>query len=283
MNNPNTFGQMDARIGIGLRAPHIQELLANRPALGWLELHSENWMTDSGTIPARLREIGEIYPLSLHGVGLSLGSADGVDTAHLNKLARLVARCQPILISEHLAWGRLGTHHSHDLLPLPFTLEAIRILAENIDRVQQCLGRQILVENISTYCTFAESVMPEWAFVRAVVERADCGLLLDLNNVFVNASNHDFVVDDYLDAVPWPRVAEVHLAGFDVEGDALIDTHGRAVQEPVWTLYQSVLRRLPVSARTLIEWDADLPPLSRLLEEAGTASAYLLAVHHAAA
>jgi uncharacterized protein (UPF0276 family) len=274
---------MDARIGIGLRAPHIQEVLDSRPALGWLEVHSENWMTDSGPIADRLQEIRDAYPLSLHGVGLSLGSADGVDSTHLQKLARLVARCQPILVSEHLAWSRLGAHHSNDLLPLPFTPEAVRILADNIDRVQQCLGRSILVENISAYCTFSESVMPEWAFVRAVVERADCGLLLDLNNIYVNACNHGFASEDYLDAMPWSRVAEVHLAGFEVEGDALIDTHGRVVQEPVWTLYQSALQRLPVSARTLIEWDTDLPPLSRLLDEARKASGYLKAVHDAAA
>jgi len=277
---PITF---DSRIGIGLRAPHIEEVLASRPPLGWLEVHSENWMSDEGPIAERLQEIRAAYPISLHGVGLSLGSADGLDTRHLQKLAHLVARAQPILVSEHLSWGSIAGHHSNDLLPLPFNEAAIRVLVRHIDQVQQALGRQILVENLSSYCTFDSSTLPEWEFVREVVERADCGLLLDLNNIHVNACNHGFQASDYLAAMPWQRVAEVHLAGFEEEGDALIDTHGRPVQEPVWALYAEALHHLPATALTLIEWDNDLPPLAQLLAEAGKADRYLRERHHAAA
>lgn len=265
----------DERIGIGLRAPHMNELMGSLPPIGWLEIHSENWMTDEGPVAERLHEIGAEYPLSLHGVGLSLGSADGLDIAHLRKLGRLAERCRPVLVSEHLGWGRIGSRHSNDLLPLPFNQASVSVLVQHIDQVQQYLGRRILVENLSSYCTFESSTLPEWIFVREVVERADCGLLLDLNNVFVNASNHGFSTRAYLAALPWQRVEEIHLAGFEEEGDSLIDTHSRPVQAPVWQLYAEALKSVPEAVRTLIEWDSDLPPLSSLLEEARTANSYL--------
>lgn len=263
------------RVGIGLRAPHIDELLAQRPPLGWLEVHSENWMTDAGPLAERLMAIRAAYPLSLHGVGLSLGSADGLDHGHLAKLKRLVERTQPILVSEHIGWGAYGGRHSNDLLPLPYNEATLQLLVERIDTVQQVLGRRLLVENLTSYCTFRESTLPEWLFVRDLVERADCGLLLDLNNVYVNAVNHGFDPTTYLDAMPWSRVAEVHLAGYDQDDGALIDTHGRPVQPPVWALYQEALDHLPPQARVLIEWDTDLPPLAVLLAEAAQASSLL--------
>lgn len=274
---------LDSRIGIGLRSPHIDEVLQTRPPVGWLELHSENWMCERGPIAERLQDVRAAYPISLHGVGLSLGSADGLDDTHIKKLARLVERCQPILVSEHLSWGRIAGRHSNDLLPLPFNDETINLLVRHIDQVQQALGRQILVENLSSYCTFPESTLPEWEFVRRVVERAGCGLLLDINNVYVNACNHGFAAEDYLAAIPWACVREIHLAGYEEDGPALIDTHGRPVQEPVWALYAAALGFAPATARTLIEWDNDLPPLNQLLAEAKKADRYLQETRHAAA
>lgn len=274
---------LNRRMGIGLRAPHISELLESRPELGWVEVHSENWMSDEGPIAERMRDIRAAYPVSLHGVGMSLGSADGLDNLHLQKLARLVDRCQPILISEHLSWGRFAGEHSNDLLPLPYNEAAIQVLVTHIDEVQQCLGRRILVENVSTYCRFDSATMPEWDFVAAVVERADCGLLLDLNNVYVNACNHGFRPQDYISGLPLSRVEEVHLAGFEDDGGVLIDTHSRCVQAPVWDLYRHTLPSLPSNARTLIEWDSDLPPLATLLGQADKASAIHTELSHAVA
>lgn len=263
-------------IGIGLRSPHIDELLGGAAGLSWVEVHSENWLAEAGPIAERLAEIRARFDLSLHGVGLSLGSADGLDMSHLHRLKRLVERCRPILVSEHLGWGAIGGRHSNDLLPLPYTPVSVRLLAERIDAVQQFLGRAILVENLSSYCTFAESTLPEWVFVREVVERADCGLLLDLNNVYVNACNHGFDADAYLAAMPWERVGEVHLAGYEQWDGVLIDTHGRPVQAPVWALLARYQDRLPADARLLIEWDSELPALAVLLDEAAKAG-YLLA------
>lgn len=272
---------LSPRVGIGLRAPHIDDLLAQRPSLGWLEVHSENWMTDDGPIAERLAAIRAAYPLSLHGVGLSLGSADGLDHGHLTKLKHLVERTQPILVSEHIGWGAHGGRHSNDLLPLPYNPATLQLLSERIDRVQQTLGRRLLVENLSSYCTFRESTLPEWEFVRALVEQADCGLLLDLNNVYVNAVNHGFDPAVYLDAMPWARVDEVHLAGYDQGDVGLIDTHGRPVQPPVWALYREALPFLPNQARVLIEWDTDLPPLATLIGEAARADRLLEGHRHA--
>lgn len=263
----NAKAQTAARVGIGLRAPHIEALLADTHAVPWVEIHSENWMTESGPIADKLMDIRSCFDISLHGVGLSLGSADGLDYNHLRRLRALIGRTQPILVSEHLCWGRAGARHSNDLLPLPYTREAVTLLADRIDETQQFLGRRILVENLSSYCTFAESTMPEWVFVRDVVERADCGLLLDLNNIHVNAHNHGFRAEDYLSAVPWARVDEVHLAGFDFWDNTLIDTHGRPVQPPVWSLLHAWKHKLKPDSRVLIEWDTDLPSLSVLLGE----------------
>ncbi len=267
---------LDPRIGLGLRAPHIEPLLAQRPALGWLEIHSENWFAQGGQIAARLTDLRSYYPISLHGVGLSLGSADGLQRSHLQKLKNLVDRVNPILISEHLSWGRVGDIHSNDLLPMPYTKESIQVLVQHIDQTQQYLGRQILVENVSSYMSFAESSMPEWVFIQQVIEQAGCGLLLDLNNVYVNAVNHQFSAQTYLDQLPWQAVQEIHLAGYSQDGTLLIDTHSRAVQPEVWKLYQIALPHLYPTTRTLIEWDADLPELDILLEEAQKAALLLM-------
>lgn len=259
-------------VGLGLRAPHLDELLDTDAGPTWLEVHSENWFAATGPLAERLAAIGEKYDLSLHGVGLSLGSCEPLDNTHLHQLRALIERCNPVLVSEHLSWGAADGKHSNDLLPLPYTLGNVRLLAERIDQVQQFLGRGILVENLSSYCTFAASTMPEWEFIHEIVARAHCGLLLDINNVYVNASNHGFDAADYLGAMPWNHVHEVHLAGYESWNNVLIDTHGAPVQVPVWTLFADFWQRFKPGTRVLIEWDSDLPALSVLRAEAVKAS-----------
>ncbi|HWR77113.1 MAG TPA: DUF692 domain-containing protein [Thiobacillus sp.] len=262
--------------GIGLRAPHYREMLARRPPLAFLEVHSENYFGADGPPHRYLEQLRQDYPLSLHGVGLSLGSGDPLDRTHLAKLKQLADRYQPALLSDHLCWTSTGGTHAHDLLPLPFTRTMAKHVARRILEAQDTLGRRMLVENASSYVAFAESDMTEWEFVNEVVAEADCLLLLDINNVYVNAVNHDFDARDYLAAMPAARVAEIHLAGFDTDErvQCLVDTHGKPVHALVWALYRETIRR--IGARpTLIEWDADIPPLDVLLSEAAKANAIL--------
>lgn len=274
------------RAGIGLRAPHQAEILARRPPVHWLEAHSENYFGDGGAQLEELVELSRRHPLSLHGVGLSLGSTDPLDEAHLARLERLVARVQPALVSEHVAWGAAGGRHANDLLPLPYTREALAHLASRIRAVQARLGRRLLVENLSSYVEFACSEMGEAEFLAALVAEADCGLLLDVNNVYVSATNHGFDARAFLDAIPLGCVGEIHLAGHSaIERDGhrlLVDTHSTQVCADVWALYEHALARFgPVP--TLVEWDADLPPLDVLLAEAASADARLQAAHALAA
>jgi uncharacterized protein (UPF0276 family) len=265
--------------GIGLRAPHTREVLCGRPAIGWLEVHSENYFSRGGQGLHLLEQVRMHYPLSLHGVGLSLGSADGLSHQHLQRLKMLVDRFSPALVSDHLCWGTTGGRHLNDLLPLPYTEEALGLVAERVAQTQEVLRRQILVENVSSYLEFADSTIPEWEFVAEVARRSGCGILLDVNNIYVNSVNHGFDPLRYLDAMPPRAVQEIHLAGFDrvrldTGGEVLIDTHGRRVAGPVWNLYGEALSRTgPVP--TLVEWDTDVPPLTVLLEEAGKAQAIL--------
>lgn len=262
--------------GIGLRPPHYREMLARRPSLAFLEVHSENYFGAGGPPHHYLEQLRRDYPLSLHGVGLSLGSVDPLDPTHLTKLKQLADRYQPALISDHLCWTSAGGMHAHDLLPLPFTRAMAKHVAHRILATQEMLGRRLLVENASSYVAFAESDMTEWEFVNEVVAEADCLLLLDVNNVYVNAVNHGFDARDYLAAMPAARVAEIHLAGFDTDERAqcLVDTHGKPVHEPVWALYRETVRRIGPRP-TLIERDADIPPLDVLLDEAAKANAIL--------
>ncbi len=267
-----------ARAGIGLRHPHYREMLARRPRLAFLELHSENYFGAGGPPHHYLEQLRADYPLSLHGVGLSLGSADPLDRVHLAKLKTLVERYRPELVSEHLCWTSVGGMHTHDLLPLPYTEEAVRHVAGRIRQVQDTLGREILVENVSSYVQYAASTLSEWAFVAAVVGEAGCGLLLDVNNFYVNAVNHGFDPYEYLAAMPAERVREIHLAGFDRAEACLVDTHGNPVADPVWVLYRDAIARLGPRP-TLIEWDTDIPPLDTLLAEAAKADR-ILERHH---
>ena len=262
--------------GIGLRASHYREMLARRPPLAFLEVHSENYFGAGGPPHHYLERLRQDYPLSLHGVGLSLGSGDPLDTTHLAKLKQLAERYQPALISDHLCWTSVDGTHAHDLLPLPFTRAMAKHVARRILAAQDVLGRRLLVENASSYVAFADSDMAEWEFVNEVVTEADCLLLLDVNNVYVNAVNHGFDARGYLAAIPAARVAEIHLAGFDTDERAhcLVDTHGKPVHAPVWALYRETVRRIGPRP-TLIEWDADIPPLDVLLDEAAKANAIL--------
>jgi uncharacterized protein len=264
--------------GIGLRAPHVAHVLAERPKVSWFEVHSENYFADGGPALAALDRIRALYPLSLHGVGLSLGTTDPLDVAHLTKLQRLVARVEPSCVSEHLSWSSVAGRHYNDLLPLPYTSEALDHVCARVSEVQDFLGREILVENVSSYFAFPESTLAEGAFVAAVAKRTGCRLLVDVNNIYVNAHNHGIDADDYLGAIPAAAVAEIHLAGFAASGAQLIDTHGAPVAAEVWSLYERALARFgPVA--TLIEWDTDIPAFAVLQREAATAKSYLDARH----
>jgi len=266
--------QLPPVAGIGLRSPHVAQVRRDRPPIGWLEVHSENYFVDGGPALAALEAIRADYPISLHGVGLSLGSADALDAGHLVQLKRLAARVEPAFISEHLCWGRIDGRHLNDLLPLPFTDEALALCCDRIDAVQAALGRVLLVENVSAYLRFTSDAMAEWEFVAAVARRTGCKLLFDVNNVYVNAINHGFDPRVYLAAIPGEAVAEIHLAGFDASGPCLIDTHGTRVAPPVWALYRATIERFGARP-TLIEWDTDLPALDVLRDEAAIAQSIL--------
>ncbi|MBU6491622.1 MAG: DUF692 domain-containing protein [Burkholderiales bacterium] len=269
---------MPVSAGIGLRTPHVNRVLHERPQVPWVEVHSENLFAAGGSLHAALERIREDTPLSLHGVGLSLGSADVIDTGHLKQLVALVRRYQPALVSEHLCWGAVGGRYSNDLLPLPFTEEAVTLLVSRIGQVQDALGRELLVENVSSYLRFRDADYTEWDFVAEVVRRSGCGLLCDVNNIYVNSVNHGFDPLGYLHALPPERVREIHLAGFTRKDEfaepLLIDTHSRPVDEAVWALYAQAIECFgPVP--TLIEWDQDLPELEVLLAEATRAEEVL--------
>src|SRR5574337_387460 len=269
---------MPVHAGVGLRAPHVARVLAEHPRIAWLETHSENLFAKGGPFHDAMERIRADYPLSLHGVGLSLGSADGLDTVHLRRLREVIDRYQPALVSEHLCWGAVGGRHSNDLLPLPFTGEALRLVTARIGEVQDSLKREILVENISTYLRFEDGDYTEWDFVAEAVRRSGCGLLCDVNNIYVNSVNHRFDPHAYLRSLPRDRVREIHLAGFTRKEEfavpLLIDTHSRPVDAAVWDLYAEAITYLgPVP--TLIEWDQDIPELEVLLAEAAHAEEVL--------
>jgi uncharacterized protein len=257
--------------GIGLRAQHHADMLERRPRVGWVEAHSENYFAPGGSQPWFLERIRALYPLSLHGVGLSLGSVDPLDPGHLANLKRLVDRFEPALVSEHLAWGSFDGQAFNDLLPMPYTTEALRHMVGRVAQVQEYLGRRILIENVSTYLEFRCSEMPEWEFLTALARESGCGLLLDVNNVYVAACNHHFDPYHYVACMPPTAVAEIHLAGHTrntYQGrDILIDTHGGPVCAAVWDLYAAAHARFP-HVPALIEWDTDVPDLDVLVGEA---------------
>jgi uncharacterized protein (UPF0276 family) len=256
--------------GIGLRAPHLEEVAAGRPGMTWVEVHPENYM-GGGSAAAALLCVRRDRPVSLHGVGLSLGSADGLDQRHLARLKALALRLEPFLISEHLSWSASGGAYLNDLLPLPYSEEALEVATRNVTRVQETLGRHILIENPSRYLSWRHSAMPEAEFLSELVRRTGCGILCDLNNLYVTQRNCGADALQWLAEAPADAVGEIHLAGHARNsyegGEILIDDHGDHVSEPVWELFAEAVRRFP-AAPALIEWDSNLPSLSTLLAEA---------------
>jgi uncharacterized protein (UPF0276 family) len=255
-------------VGIGLRAPHVPEVTATRPKLGFLEVHAENYMAETVALD-QLLNLRLDYPVSLHGVALSLGSADELDRGHLGRFKALIERVEPILVSEHLAWSAIGKVYLNDLLPLPYSEESLDLFSRHVEEMQEALGRRVLIENPGSYMRYRHSSIPEAEFLTEVVHRTSCGILCDVNNIYVSARNFGFDPIAYLDALSIEAIGEIHLAGHHTaeDVDILIDDHGSRVAEPVWELYAAALRRFgPVPA--LIEWDTNLPPLEILVDEA---------------
>lgn len=270
-----------AQTGIGLRAPHMREFLATLPKVGWVEVHSENYFGDGGQPVLMLERVRQHYPVSLHGVGLSLGSSDELSKEHLRSLKALVQRIEPGFVSDHISWSSVEGRYFNDLLPLPYTEESLDLICDHIDQTQEFLGRRILVENVSSYLQYDHSTMAEPEFVAQLASRTGCGILLDVNNVYVSAVNHGFDAYAYLHAIPQIAVQEFHLAGYSKTETLLLDTHSAPVSDPVWALYEAALARFG-AVPSLIEWDADIPALAVLLNEAGKAE-YLMEKHRARA
>lgn len=256
--------------GLGLRTAHYGEFLAGPWPVDWLEIISDNYLVPGGKPLARLDEIRARYPMVMHGVSLSIGSPDGLDIEYLARIRELERRVQPLWVSDHLCWTGVHGRHMHDLLPLPYTEEALEVVVRNVSRAQDFLGRRILIENVSSYLEYEASAMPEWEFVRQVCERADCLLLLDLNNIHVSAVNHGYDARTFLRCMPAHRVQQIHLAGHTDHGDHLIDTHDAPVADPVWALYAEARSRFGEVA-TMIERDDHIPPLADLVAELATA------------
>src|SRR5215470_9225060 len=253
--------------GVGLRADHYQHILAERPPVDWFEAITENYL-DSGGRPLHiLEQVRCDYPLALHGVGLSIGSTDPLDARYLARLAALVARIQPALVTDHLCWTGVSGRKVYDLLPLPYTEETLHHVAARVRWVQDALDRRIALENPSTYVAFRHSTMAEWEFLAALAAEADCGLLIDVNNIYVSARNLGFDPQRYLAGIPAEHVAQMHLAGFTDMGTYLFDTHSAPVHEEVWMLYRNAVARFGAAA-TLVEWDADIPAFERVHAEA---------------
>lgn len=252
--------------GLGLRKEHYQVILEDLPQVDWFEVLSENYLVPGGKPLYHLDRIRQHYPLVMHGVSLSIGGSAPLDLDYLRQLKALAARIEPHWVSDHLCWTGVQGANMHDLLPLPYTEEALVHVVSRIHQVQDILGRRLVIENVSSYLTYTDSVMSEWEFLGAVAREADCLLLLDVNNVYVSAQNHGFDALEFLHGVPQERVQQFHLAGHSRNGNIIIDTHDSPVADPVWALFEQAVRRFgPVS--TLIERDDDIPPLQQLLSE----------------
>ncbi len=256
--------------GVGLRRQHYSHVLEIRPRVDWFEVISENFMVAGGRALEVLEAVRANYPIVMHGVSMSIGSTDPPNRAYLRELRDLARRFEPAWISDHLCWTGVGGRNLHDLLPLPYTEEVIRHVVARLRQVQDALERPILIENVSSYMTFADSTMTEWEFISAIASEADCGILLDINNIFVSAFNHRFDANEYIDAVPAERVVQYHLAGHSDHGTYLLDTHDHPVRDEVWALYERAARRFgKVSA--LVEWDDNIPEFAELAQTADRA------------
>jgi uncharacterized protein (UPF0276 family) len=252
--------------GLGLRVDHYETILNERPAVDWFEALTENYLVPGGKPLYHLTRIREHYPMVMHGVSMSIGSTQPLDRTYLAEVKALAQRIEPAWISDHLCWTGVAGKNLHDLMPLPYTDEALRHVAHRVRTVQDILGRRILLENVSSYVTFRDSRLSEWDFLRAVAEEADCLILLDVNNIYVSSINHEFDPREYLAAIPVERVQQIHLAGHQNHGDYLIDTHDHPVPDPVWALYADAVRRFG-RVSTMIERDANIPPLAELQDE----------------
>ena len=258
--------------GLGLRTDHYETILAGQPRVDWFEILSENYMVGGGKPLSFLDRFAERYPLVMHGVSLSIGSTDKLDRAYLIELKALAERVHPLWISDHLCWTGVVSRNLHDLMPLPYTEEALRHVVARVREVQDFLGRRIVIENVSSYVSYTHSTLTEWDFIAELAKAADCLVLLDVNNIYVSAQNHGFEPLDFLDALPKDRIQQIHLAGHTHNGDLLIDTHDQPVPDPVWQLYVEAIRRFGAVA-TMIERDDNIPPLEDLLVELDQARA----------
>lgn len=264
--------------GLGLRRDHYQTVLAEQPAVDWFEIISENYMVDGGKPLYYLDRIRENYPMVMHGVSLSIGGTDPLNQDYLKRLKMLADRVEPAWVSDHLCWTGVHGTNLHDLMPLPYTQETIQHVADRVSQIQDTLGRQILLENVSSYVAFKDSDLTEWEFLREVVEQADCLILLDVNNIYVSAFNHNFDPESYLHGIPVERVHQFHLAGHTREEGLIIDTHDHPIVDPVWDLYAAAVRRFGYVS-TMIERDDNIPPLNELLAELDQAREIAEAIH----
>ncbi len=262
----NRWNLPDLGLGVGLRSRHVRQILDERPVVDFFEIISENYMATGGRPLQMLDKIAELYPIVMHGVSMSIGSTDPLDLRYLKELRLLADRVGAAWVSDHVCWTGVGGINSHDLLPLPYTEEALAHVSRRVREASDRLGRPLVLENPSSYLTFTTSSMSEHEFLVRLCEEADCGLLLDVNNVYVSARNHGFDAEAYIDAVPAERIVQVHLAGYTDKGTHLLDTHAAPVAEPVWRLYERLCRRIG-SVPTLLEWDADIPSFDVLLAE----------------
>ncbi|MBA2709568.1 MAG: DUF692 domain-containing protein [Tatlockia sp.] len=264
MNNQPQFPYLG--FGLGLRTEHYDDVLKSKPNVDWFEILTENYLIPGGRPLYFLDKIRENYPLVMHGVSLSIGSTDSLDWDYLNQVKTLAERIEPVWISDHLCWTGVKNLNMHDLLPIPYTKEAISHIAGRISEVQDFLGRRILIENVSSYLTYMQSEMPEWEFISAIADEADCSILLDVNNIYVSSINHEFNPLDYINAISPKHVVQIHLAGHSNEGNYIVDTHDAPIIDPVWELYAKTIARFG-KISTMIERDDHIPPLAVLLEE----------------
>jgi uncharacterized protein len=269
----NRFGIQDLGVGIGLRPKHFGEILSGSPEIDWFEVLSENYMDTGGRPAWVLDQVVERYPVALHGVSLSIGSTDPLDREYLRKLKELARRTRAHWVSDHLCWTGVLGRNTHDLLPLPYSEATLRHVTRRVREVQDALERPLVLENPSTYLAFGASTMTEWEFLDRLAAEADCGLLLDVNNVYVSAFNHGFDPHEYIDSIPADRVVQYHLAGHTHKGTHIVDTHSAAALPEVWALYARSTRRTGLVS-TLFEWDADIPPLAEVVAEARKADSW---------
>lgn len=268
-----------AGTGIGLRHCHIEDILRNKPDVPWFEILADNHLEPGGPVKQALETIRQDYAFSFHCVGMSLGGTDPLDVDYFKRVSRLIQTLEPELVSDHLSFSSVNGRHYHELLPIPYTEESLQHVCNRIQQVQDILGRRILVENPSSYMTYQQSSIDEWEFIVAMAEKADCDLLIDVNNIYVSACNHDFDAQVYLDAIPYTRVKEIHLAGFEKREGYLLDAHNNLVTDDVWQLFMRAMQHAP-HIPALIEWDNDIPAFSVLQEQARLAELIRAGIQH---